>query len=635
MLKNLSRTDVFLILAFLISAIIATVWAYIDVLRFEAYNASIYDLGLSFEDLYGVTHGGLIASSANPRPIFLNKLIYLPLGLIFYLDPSFSFMLVIQAAYLSLGSTVVYLIARRVTGSGITAFAFSLCYALYYPLSGVYWFDFHFMAFFPTSFLLGFYFYLRGNNAVSVAFFTAAAITDYISPVIILFTAAYLFYRSSSSGPEGRKYALPAALAIISLALIASIYLYFGPQYTLVYAHANDINGFTQQGAGLLQKAYFIPYILISLAFLPLAFPELLLPASPFIALALYNNYVPYLDTTGFQYPALFSAQLFLAAIFGYKGISSSTKVRRISKPLLATLAVLTIVLFAFANPLGNIVTGQNQYNPVSTELAGIHDRNSFSSEIRYTASDQALSELLALVPHGSSVMVQNNMPEMVYKYNWSLPFQREIPGTYPEYIVTDPYSSSFTGLLPERSNNYTMENAFNFYFGTGKYGVLGDAYGEILLEKGYTGSPLIYDPVNKTILPGELHLPPTTNVQNGVYYIGPVTNGSYGWYGPYITMAPGTYSAIFRLSTDTVPQEGNFSLQVAYTPGPGDSQTLLSSVEVSAAVLLQNSSENFVLNFTLTHYTGLLEFRCLHMHYASEIGLSSITVMQTGAASP
>lgn len=636
MSSKCTKRETQLFIALAVSAVIAAIWIYLDILRFNSYNASIYDLGLSFEDLYGVTHGGLVATSSNLRPIFLNKLIYLPLGLIFNLDPSFVTMFVLQAVFLSFGSSVVYLIARKISGSANAALAFSICYALYYPLSGVYWFDFHFMAFFPTSFLLGFYYFLKGKGMNSVIWFTVAAMTDYISPVIVAFTALYIFYTSRQAVKRkvpGSGYKVPAAMAIISLSLLLAIFLYFGSSYTLVYAHANNINGFTQQGASIWQKIFFLPYLLISLAILPLASPEILFLASPFLALAFLNNYVPYLNTFGFQYPALYSAQLFIAAVIGYRRIQGKPRLKRISRPWLAACLTVSVILFAAVTPAGNIITGFNQNNPVSMKLAGIQSGPDFSSQITYTAYDQSLSQLIGKIPYNSAVLVQNNMPSMVYRYNWSLPFQTDIQKVYPEYIITDPYSASFYSLLPERTNNFTMESAFNHYYGTGKYGIVGDMYGEILLKKGYTGDPVLYAPYNTTILPDMLHLAGNVSFQNGTAYIGPVTNGSYGWYGPYITIAPGSYRASYALRTGSVPNNGTFDLQAVYTPVPGGAQTILASYNLSSASLPTNSGFTVSLNFTLHAYTGLIEFRCIEMHYNGRIGLQSIVVSQTAAA--
>ncbi len=64
---------------------------------------------------------------------------------------------------------------------------------IYYPIWGVEWFDFHFMALFPTFFLVAVALLYYGKFRSSLMAMYLAAITDYMAPLIILFFLIAMF----------------------------------------------------------------------------------------------------------------------------------------------------------------------------------------------------------------------------------------------------------------------------------------------------------------------------------------------------------------------------------------------------------------------------------------------------------
>ncbi|MGC8506221.1 MAG: DUF2079 domain-containing protein, partial [Thermoplasmata archaeon] len=292
--------------ALLISGIVvySIVYSFLTVLRYLSFNAGVADLGLAVEPLFYVFRGGLVSSPSNPHPILMNKLIYLPLSIVYYFLPSERFLLVFQTVWIALAAIPLYLISLKVIGNRNLALSFGLLWLLYYPMAGVNWFDFHFMALFPTFFLSGYYFYLANRTRYSFVFMILAAVTDYLVVLTVLFFALYLYLKDIRYGNNPLRNYLAHAILVTSVILFAAIFLYFGPGYTSGVAHVTAVN---ISSPSITTKLYYIFYMMLPLLFLPLLGLDLMFLAIPFLAFIYFNNFTPYVQTEYYQYPALIS----------------------------------------------------------------------------------------------------------------------------------------------------------------------------------------------------------------------------------------------------------------------------------------------------------------------------------------
>jgi hypothetical protein len=171
---------------------------------------------------------------------------------------------------------------------------------------------------------------------------------------------------------------------------------------------------------------------------------------------------------------------------------------------------------------------------------------NAYSS-ITYSREDRELNSMIMKIPEGSSVAIQNNMPQLVQSYNYVLPCNRY--NGSPEYIITDPYSVWFynVGISP---NTYTDTlTLVNEKLSSGNYGILYEESGMILMEKGYTGKPIKFIHYNTTaknnsiinfIPPGNYSVQSKVNItlisNNGTYKIVPHDGYGYLSIEKYIT---------------------------------------------------------------------------------------------------
>ena len=90
-------------------------------------------------------------------------------------------------------------------------------------------------------------------------------------------------------------------------------------------------------------------------------------------------------------------------------------------------------------------------------------------------------------IPKGSSVAIQNNMPQLVQFYNYTMAMNGY--NGSPQYIITDPYSGWFYDVQLDPGAITNMLTLVNQKLISGNYGILEEESGLILLEKNYKGS--------------------------------------------------------------------------------------------------------------------------------------------------
>ena len=146
--------------------------------------------------------------------------------------------------------------------------------------------------------------------------------------------------------------------------------------------------------------------------------------------------------------------------------------------------AVAIITWFLFT-PYGNLATDNNHDIGVANYLA-MGNYGTYSN-IHYTEYDKELQSMINSIPERSSVAIQNNMPQLVQFYNYTLPVNG-YNGT-PQYIIADPYSIWFYNL--EISSNAITDTLplVNHKLNSGDYGILMEESGMVLLEKNYKGN--------------------------------------------------------------------------------------------------------------------------------------------------
>ncbi|MCI4347789.1 MAG: hypothetical protein L3J97_04125, partial [Thermoplasmata archaeon] len=209
------------------------------------------------------------------------------------------------------------------------------------------------------------------------------------------------------------------------------------------------------------------------------------------------------------------------------------------------------------------------------------------STSVNWTHYRQ-LTELLSLVPlNDPYVLFQNDMPEVLPRPlpsflhgtpltvfgDWLNNSQYDaINNQYPlrlpggdvvvtpiDYALYDP--STVWGSVGASSANTSMTKFVEVMFDSGRYGILGSVGGMILLQRGYNGTPAIYEPAEVTysasqMFSGTTFAPPHGNIIT----VGNLSNQS-AWFGPFTTLNPGKYQVRYSLSTDNTSPTNHIRL--------------------------------------------------------------------------
>ncbi len=470
-----------------VSAAIAygLIWSLISIAKLDTYHATVYDLGVSSYLLWSVFHGHFV--------MVPEKAIYLLLAPFYYIYPSQAALLTFQSFWIGAGAVPIYLMAKRFL-RGREALTVALGYLLYFPIAGINWFDFHFMALFPTLFFTGLYFRMSGRAWPSAIFLGLSCTTDALAPVVVALAGCILIYDDRRLNC-GRVPVFPrdndrismrfdAALAALPVLFLSGVVVIFGPDTLLkyvpfrltLYAAASALS------YDLSWKLFFLALPILPLIVFARKSSVLMLLSVPYSLFALFstdlNNFTPYY----YQYAAMYAPGYLLAAILGMtkmkgKTISVSTK-RKISVKPASLFITLILVSGAFLLP----------YSPANAYLPKPPDGNYlFLHNVMPGAVDNELSEMISLIPRNASVLMQNNMPSLAQRANST------IPGVYrgnylPDYVITDPHSRFFYVNI-NGSTEGDMLYWVNTLFSTGMYGIMAEAGNCILLAKGYTGA--------------------------------------------------------------------------------------------------------------------------------------------------
>ncbi|MCL4307143.1 MAG: DUF2079 domain-containing protein [Candidatus Thermoplasmatota archaeon] len=585
----------------------AVVYSIFAQMRYVSYNSYVYDLGVSSQLLYGVLHGGNLSF----ENLVANKLIYVPIGVLYGIHPYPPALEYAQAAWLAIGSVPLYFIASRRLQSKNYALALALSYLLFYPLAGDYWFDFHFMALFPTFLLISFALRESRRSRLSLVAAALAAMTDFMSPLIIVFYGIYVILDNRKQKTHNADingiFSIDSGLylMIIGIAFFGITVAYYGYGYFINYASgAITVPAPFSTGASIMVRSEYFFWLLLPVFFLCLLAPESMIMIIPYVGFALANQYTPYVSTMYYQYPALTAPVIFYSLVLGIERISESDHVKwklPLKKFGRVTYAVLTfaVILAILFTPLGNLASSSNPTPPLSYDLTGQTASYEAINLLEYHPYDANVSRIISLVPMGSSVLIQNNMPQLTSGYNWTLPDYLNVTNRHlPEYVVADPYNRAY--YTTYFSTNYHLNMAYdvNYFLESGIYGIFAEADGVMLLKEGYNGAPVLWTPLDT--MPVDLAINPQASGMHTVNY-------SYIKYNSPLFLPGG---------------ETNVTINVS---GPGAGEFLLKSINITWRFSYY-SADHFI-NITSENYS----FHSGSYIFQTDIPYSAVPIFNVG----
>jgi len=560
-------------------------------LRHEAFMTRAYDLGIFMQALWTTVHANKffyetpdlgISEEGSFFGVHFSLIMFLLLAL-YYIFPHAYTLLIFQSFLLGFATIPLYKLAKEITKNQELALAFSAIYLIYPPIIAANLFDFHLESFFPIIFFAAFYYLEKEEfNKFYLILILGLTILDFASAVLVLSTLFYTtFIKYRKNITKIRNIAPHIKRHIIKSVIFMTVtVIYFKATIKII-----DIFGttpFSKTGnwpdlgsnineilIGLLNpykvakalsydtpaKISWIIAITLPLLFLPFFAPLELIPALPWIAVALLSRYPPYYQL-GWQYGALYTPFIFYAAINGYKNITQtksikilkkkvkllkiSTVYRKLSKKkiisLAASLSIFSIIIGLTAKPALMLFEG-------TAYVDGPPIPNQHTKYLR---------EILSYIPDNASVLAQNNIfphvAHRVHAYTWIPPNLTYLV----DYAIGDVNHPEFYMLIP--NENFRYSDIFQALINSGKYKVYASADGVVLLKKNHTRPPVFYVPIEKTYNYKNIkhyggHLNKIENSTNKyVLTFKNPKNESILWYGPYIGLPPGKYNLTFRI---------------------------------------------------------------------------------------
>lgn len=523
------RTFYLVCLAVIIYTII---FSYLTILKHFSFQTYAGDLGVFDQAMWTTLHGWFLYSTAEFGTHFRMHfdpmlLLLLPIYAIY---PSPLTLLVLQSLFLALGAIPVYLLAKYELKSSSSGLVFALLYLIYPPMQGVNWYDFHPECLIPVLLISAFY-CLKREKFLMYFIFIGLALTckEIISPIVI-FMGLYGFWINRKKIINYLR-SNPKELLTDRLVIVSTLTIFLGIAWNIlagrVIAMYNPFYGYYQYiwwaylGLGfdfpsillsivthplyalwlmitpLSAKAWYLFVILGPLGFLSLLNPISLLISAPWLFASLLSPLANHYTPVGLQYPALLVPFVFISAIYGAKTLQPAVRrffssldkeepnrllnnrvmhkiVKKfVEKPILLILIILiatSLVFFYSLKPM-NSVTSPN-----------------------VTLRDQVLDSIAQSIPPYTLVATQPEIfPHLCQNpYAYAM-YIKEIPF---EYILVDNSSAGYYiplgGALDVPVTIESFSSVVPNLISSGEYGVLISINGIMLLQRGYTGQPLI-----------------------------------------------------------------------------------------------------------------------------------------------
>lgn len=614
--------------------------------KYQTFNATFADLGLESQVQWLLLHGGIsgyyASGFAQIYPIQFQKPIIFLFLPIFALYPHPVTLILAGTLALGFAAIPLYYFAERFLREGWQAAAIALSYLLFFPVASANLFDFHWEDFVPLFFFTMAWAWSAGRRRTMVV---AAALTATVNPLALVLSISFLI---SSCFPPPRAVAARRWVregiatflrdrlrlaACLSLAVVLAAYRATGVLYTAGVAVSAGSGGV----AGVLfysvnDKLMLIVLLLAPLAFLPLYSGRGLLLSVPYLAFVFDStdsaNYIPF----GLFYTLLGAAPFLVATVDGAAAFGRESPSDAVAAPIDAGHATARArrpparrdviqLLVAMSLVFGFVFF---PVSPGNTYVAGGYFAGNHSLAVitTDTPATEFLTRVIALIPPSASVLTQNNIPQLAGRTH--VEFQ-------PPYFDVAEFD---TILLDSSLTYFASPSALvpyaNAALSNGSFGVVAEGQGALLLREGYRGPPLLFDPVsaNYTSLQLTAFSGIGTKVGSSIVGSGP---GYSLWYGPFITLPPGNYTANFVLESNETTTGTSPVLYLQATAASGS--RVLASLPISAENFsTPDTPSHFTVGFSLANVTSSVELRGMFPSGQATLTLLGIELMQTTA---
>jgi uncharacterized membrane protein len=628
-------------------AMLDTAW-----LKYLTFNDTFEDLGIGNQILWLLSHGGVSnyyhSGFAQIYPMQWQKPIIFVVLPFYAAAPSAATLIAMQTIVLGLPAIPLYYLGRTLLKSRWLPAIIALAYLVYFPVASANLFDFQFENFAPLFYLLMVLAWERGRYTWSCV---AGAFCAAVNPLTLLLVGTFLVYTLLRHGPSmrspgrylreiGRRLLdnTPRLVLLWALPMVLLAYDLVGSLYTVgVGAGAPGAGPLALFGFAINDKIMLFLFLFGAVAFIPLYEPWFLWLLAPYLLWVFYSQDPAHWATFGLMYPVLAAGPIFYATLLSFGRLSDRAPTEAatpsveappagvpasVLPPLLprwhlsarneraVPFVVLTVAFAAIYLP----------WSPLNTYVQGgyFSGNHDLSGITTITPSDRFLWRVIDLIPPGGSVLSQNGIPQISGReyaqidtlYTTSIPY---------DYILADTnitVFSQFSTIAP------FLESAISNH----TFGVVAEGYGAILMERGYTGTAKLFSPYAAELNSGTLSAYPGTSV-NGTELVRSA-GGFSMWFGPYLTLFPGNYSAEFQLSVNNTSHPSLPVVTIEASANQG-SQILASASLTEGSFTSAGAVGLFSLRFSLSNMESGIELRGMAPGGDCTIALEGIDLAQ------
>lgn len=571
----------FLLLLLFVYLFFVCLWVTISLYRLYNMYSAVYDLGISIERLWLPFHSSINFFTLM-RGIFTSSIVpylFSPISL----PESLPFILVIQTLFIWASVFPLYFISRYYKLSPLNSLLISLLFFFYFPIAGINFFDFHMLAFFPFFFLLSYAFYVYRHFRISILFFAITALvkfpfSSFFVTLFALEELVALYFITKNTVVSSRDNILVTVIIFLISGgfLLYGFYILFSaPHSVSEYLHISTTTVFPL-GDVVVTAIMLFGTIL----FLPLYSKKWAIYLVIYIIFISISNQVGYFfpDILTDQYSATFVAFVFLGIIdvlankeFRNRKTKTESRLhfKRVpvksnstTRVLLLLLTVLAVVSISF-QPWSPIV-GDNNY------VGDIYypPPKAFNNYQTY----YFVNEISNMIPRSNPyVLVNNNIPEIFPRAAINGPFgsQENIVMGFPSPVfenVTEKDATNNTfpfinfdgsvSIIPLDYALATINSAYansisgyqteldimNVMFESGKYGIVAEANGTILIERNYYSPPDFYIPLCQVVGVNQGDSQVSHKVLGNSLLFNNISKGGLLWSGGS-NIYPGTYN--------------------------------------------------------------------------------------------
>jgi len=628
--------------------------------KHRAFLTYAWDLGIFNQAMYTtIRHGKFLyytlETHVNPSNCFFGihfspiLLLILP----FYaIKPGPETLLVIQSALIALGALPVYWLSKDLLDDKIDGLALATSYLLYPALHGVNCFDFHIEAFIPAFLLFSIYFFFKERWKAYFFFLLLSLMCLEQASFLVLLLGFYASWHNRGSiisfvkrRNEVKTRALvpiiTVFLALSWLLLSNAVQGFFNPNPPVELKAVHNweilgVEGPTQIPIAVLKspsralkalsydlqaKLAYVVYLLAPLLFLPILSPSMLVLTVPFFAFSLLSNYEPYYYL-GLQYPAVAVPFLFGAAVLGIKRCIGARRA------IVFLVLVSSVLHSAMLSPVSPIALAQPRpaYDKPFMENDHLEDLYKMIDLIPKQASVLTVNSIF---PHVSSRMNAYCIPPwhlLIKRYNETIRKALSASGgDQAEFILLDlKYSEIYS------DNEFLMSWALK----NRNYSLYAYSDSIFLFRRGYKGEPMFLRPIrfalnykNLYVRFGSNTTDPTSESNLVLVHRKQDDQGTF-FFGPYVTLPPGNYTATFRLKVDELGAGHLITIEAAAELGI----KVFASHEIDLSEFKEAGVwQDFVLEFSLDVPVRDVEFRGIYASNLTTLYLDYIEVVRAG----